>query len=277
MSKIGTCQLTGCVGKLVNAHIIPDALTKPDEGRFWIETGSDQRPLRRWTSWYDNELVTREGEAILAKLDDEGIRVLRAHQLVWSGFKSDPVTFGDWVPLGNSGQGTRIIEGIDGRALRLFLLSILWRAGASRRPEFRQIRISQGKLKLLGGVIKGDLPDRRSLSPIAIVQISSRGERHNFAPRRETKILERNDGRKKIPFFRFFFDGLVVHFHVKPSLRDVTQMGLMEVGRGNKLGVLTIPYELSAQMMRLEGFKDIAGGKWPKELSTLAVANWRKP
>lgn len=277
MGGFGECRLTGNSGKLVDAHIVPDALTKPDEGRFWIESGSDQRPLRRWTSWYDKRLDTREGEAILAKLDDDGIRILREHQLVWSGFKSDPVSFDDWIPLGTAGHGTRVIEGVDASALRLFLLSIFWRAAASKRSEFREIRMPDGKLRLLGGVIRGDLPDRRMLNPIVLTQISTLGERHNFAPRREVKMLEWNKSRRKIPIFRFFFDGLVVHFHVKPSLKDVAGLGLMEVGRSSRLGVITVPYEISAQMERLEGFKSIAERKWPREFSTLLEANWRRP
>jgi hypothetical protein len=75
----GTCRLTGTKGKFVKSHLIPKALTRPEEpGLPLIQGGSGKRARKRWDSWYDSELVTREGEDILSALDDWAIRYLRS-------------------------------------------------------------------------------------------------------------------------------------------------------------------------------------------------------
>jgi hypothetical protein len=184
--------------------------------------------------------------------------------------------FDDWMPMGSSGHGVRVIENVDTAALRIFFLSVLWRAAATRRREFHQVRIPDGKLKLLGRVIRGEIADRKRLHPVVLTQISTIGEHHNFAPQRENKIVKWKKSRRKVPIFRFFFDGLVSHFHVRASLQDDVGLGKLEVGSSEQLGLLTVPYEDSSQNDRLEFFKSIAERNWPTDLSNLVDANWRK-
>lgn len=92
-------KLTGKAGPLVNAHILPKALTSPDvRGRPMVQAG---------------------------------------HRLIWSGWGKDEMML---VP-GTNGIGFRKVEGIDTTQLRLFLLSILWRATMSKMHEFSAIRM----------------------------------------------------------------------------------------------------------------------------------------
>src|SRR5271166_5468519 len=66
--RIGQCKLTMMRGRYVKAHIIPEALTETSwMGQPLTQKGRNGRHIRRWTSWYDNRLVTADGEAILAK------------------------------------------------------------------------------------------------------------------------------------------------------------------------------------------------------------------
>jgi hypothetical protein len=84
---IGVCKLTGSTGELIRSHLIPRALTKPEElGAGLLQAGKGQRPVRRRSSWYDPELVTEEGERFLSALDDWAVEFLRAQKLVWSGW-----------------------------------------------------------------------------------------------------------------------------------------------------------------------------------------------
>jgi hypothetical protein len=51
-----------------------------------LQLGPNQRAKKRWSSWYDPELVTAVGEKYLTDLDTWAIKVLRKHKLVWSGW-----------------------------------------------------------------------------------------------------------------------------------------------------------------------------------------------
>ena len=68
--KTGTCRLAGMRGEFVEAHILPKALTRPERrGAALYQYRSGHRPIRRWTSWYDTNLVTGDGERILEEYD----------------------------------------------------------------------------------------------------------------------------------------------------------------------------------------------------------------
>ena len=65
--RTGMCKLTLTYGKFVKSHIIPEALTETSWGGSPLtQPGPNGRRIRRCTSWYDPQLVTTEGEAILA-------------------------------------------------------------------------------------------------------------------------------------------------------------------------------------------------------------------
>ena len=88
------------------------------------------------SSWYDTALVTSPGEEILRGLDDWAIRELRQHKLIWSSWGTDiELNTADHVqlPLDAMGWGCREIEVSEPARLRLFFLSLLWRAAASSR------------------------------------------------------------------------------------------------------------------------------------------------
>jgi hypothetical protein len=85
--RIGQCKLTMMQGRYVKAHIIPEALTETSwKGRPLTQKGRNGARIRRWTSWYDNRLVTADGEAILAKYDDWAINFFRQKKLIWSSW-----------------------------------------------------------------------------------------------------------------------------------------------------------------------------------------------
>src|SRR5689334_22772129 len=101
MKRIGICKLTGMSGRLVRSHLIPNALTRLSRtGSPFIQGGDGEPPERRWSSWYDTQLVTEEGEEILALLDNWAISTLRAHRLVWSG----------WGPIQTLQEGIAIAD-----------------------------------------------------------------------------------------------------------------------------------------------------------------------
>lgn len=267
--KYGTCALTGTYGKYIKAHILPESLTKPAiPGEHFIQAGQGERPIKRWTSWYDPNLVTSEGERILANYDDWAIAELRRLNLVWSNAYSDHISASsDWNSVGQTGHGVRFVDQIDGDKLRLFLLSILWRAAASKLPELQKIRISQRHLVRIAKMLLNADPHPYYFYPACIIQLSGLGPRHNYTPLPGKK---RFDNNASVRIFRFYLDGLAIHFHRDLDLGDWRSMGDLCVQGSGRIGVITVPYELSHQNEVLEREAQSAEAQWPDILARLS-------
>ena len=269
------CKLTGDHGKFVKAHIIPDALTRPTvPGMHFIQAGENSRPIKRWSSWYDQNLVTLKGEKILAKFDQNGISVLRKHNLIWSGWANN--TFPEpekIIAIDQACKGIRVFDRIEANELRLFFLSILWRASASKLNEFRQIRLSSGQLNKVRKMLLSNDPNPNYVFPICLTQFITTGPRHNHTPLAMNKILSLDDPTRKIPIFRFYFDGLVIHFHRDISISHWRKMGGLCLGANNNLGVITMPYEISMQNEMVEFTKYETEQEYGNLIERLARSN----
>lgn len=267
--KSGVCALTGTYGKYVKAHILPEALTKPSvPGEHFIQSGQNERPIRRWTSWYDPGLVTADGERVLSNYDNWAISELRRLNLVWSSDTRNQICrTSDWHPINDVGHGVRIIEGIDGNKMRLFLLSLLWRAAASRLPELRQIRIPQRHISKIAQMLINANPNPLYFYPSCIIQLTGVGPRHNFTPIPSKKNLE---NRPSVRIFRFYLDGLAIHFHRDISIPAWKSMGDLCVQNSERLGIVTVPFEVSRQNEVLEVQVEQAQNQWGDVLSRLS-------
>jgi len=269
----GVCRLTRKSGQFVNAHIIPKALTKPETpGKPFVESGDGNRPRRRWSSWTDQALVIREGEDIFARLDDSAIVEMRKHALLWSswGPRTSLGALHDEIP--NTGWGVRSLQISDPSSLRLFYLSVLWRASASSRPEFSAIKLppeDEERLRLM--LVAGD-PGDPAFYPISLTQLSTLGPIHNHTPIAQIKksVTFGNEPVRDIPFYRFYFDGLIAHVHAQSKdLGETVQLGPLVLGLEKTLAVSTVTYEKSLQKETLEQIVGAAAAEWPDVLARL--------
>lgn len=205
LKKTGFCQLTGEFGPFQRSHILPKSLTKLSEsGERYREIALNSRPLWRSNSWYDYNLVTERGEKILSKIDDLAIDELRKHKLIWSGFgpkwKNAPTSYYLDEPI-------RKLSGLDTKLLRLFFISLLWRAAASQREEMSDISLPKHVLDTLKIMIVRNQSGEPSFLPMYINQISNIGIHHNRTPINERVII--NDIEWDTT--RFYFEGLICH------------------------------------------------------------------
>jgi len=211
------CALTQKVGRPVKSHIIPLALTRLSRtGEKHLETGIGYGVKKRANSWYDNALVTREGEDILAAIDAIGIDQLRKHKLVWSSWGKDIELKSNDQSHENGIPAHRSIKFDKAECIQLLLLSILWRAAASNRPEFKEIVLERAVLEDLRLKVVAKNPGDFSEYPIQLFQISSLGVIHNRTPLLEVKeIADSNQTPKEtIEYARLYFDGFVAHIHL---------------------------------------------------------------
>lgn len=265
--------MTGQYGTFVRSHLIPKALTRiPPLGVPFIQSGMNSRPVRRFDSWYDDHLVTRRGERILEALDSWAISELRKHKLVWSGWDKDQLQLGliD-TPLAEN-LGVRRVNGIDKEKLRLFFLSILWRAAATDRYEFSDVILSADDLEKLRLMLSNSHVNPLSFYPTQLIQLSTRGENHNFTPIKQEKIIPsfENEPEKHINIFRFYFDGLVVHFH-RHSFDDgyTDSLGPLVVGADDLLYITVVPLEDSFQYANFTRLVLESYSRFPKEMEIL--------
>lgn len=214
--QFGTCALSGEYGQFVKSHLIPRSLTRlSTTGEKHIQFAIGGRGQRVSDSWYDLKLVTQRGEDILSDLDSCGIDELRRLHLVWSGWAGH-ASVGTILGL-NDDVPFRTIRLDDSAPLRLFFLSLLWRAGASKLDAFQHVQLSAAELEDLRKRVWSRSPGSVNDFPIMLHQISTLGPPHNRVPLLEEQRLLGDDGvesEKVATYVRFYFEGLVARIYL---------------------------------------------------------------
>lgn len=187
---------------------------------------------------------------------------MRRNRLVWSGF--GPVTqietdisLSD-INLELVDYGIRKINVDEPEKLRKFFLSLLWRASVSSLPEMREVKLTEDQERQLSDYLVSDSLLALEFFPCWLTQHHQIGFQHNQTPTKGFKNFPKNSISEGagIPIFRFYFDGLIVHFH-QIGQREFEQFSKnpLTVGFSNELFVTCVPWNKSAQ---LENIKAIA-------------------
>lgn len=214
--NVGCRALTGSHGKLVKCHILPQAFTRPavkGEALYQSRRGTGER--RRWSSWYDKNLVTREGEDFLSGIDDAAIKLLRRHQLVWSGWSVFRPHF-EKMALTLPDHGYRKIKITDVSALIRFALSVAWRASASSLPDMAEAKLEMAEENRLKEFVLGEPIVGTSPFPVSLTQLSTVGMTHNQSPMIDEKQVFDIEGSNDqfVKIMRIYLDGLILHVHL---------------------------------------------------------------
>lgn len=254
VDRDGVCQLTGERGRFLKAHIIPRALAPPRQGgEPFAQIGLRQRPSRRRESWYDPKIVTQAGEDILTAYDTFAIREMRRLKLVWGAWGPMlALSTSDYAAIPGTPWGMRRIQFSDPLRMRLFFLSVLWRAAVSEMAVFQEITLRQSDLRRLRRCVRDGSPPPDDLFPITLTQLSTRGVMHNLGPIAQIKEVPLSGGTpRKVPIFRFYFDGLVAHFHRSPTTETIDGLVPMLVGQPGPTTLSTVTFEASWQLLNL--------------------------
>lgn len=255
--EYGICKLTKEYGKFVKSHIIPESLTSPSiKGNYFLQIDESKgRSKKRWTSWYDKRLVCERGENHLSEIDNWAITELRKHKLVWSGWGNRKSI--KYKKIKGVSFGIRVVSGIDKEKLRLFFLSVLWRAASSSLEEFSSIKVSKNELEKLRIMILLKSIKPLSFFPCQLTQLTTKGITHNQSPIQSTipslDSMKNNNAEKDLSVFRFYFDGLVTNIYLNMQLNDydVKKIGGVFVGAEESIIVTAVPFDKSLQINRL--------------------------
>ena len=218
------------------------------------EIGEGIRAKKACTSWYDNKIVTRKGEDILTEYDTSGILELRRNHLVWTSWDNELTLREKITPFSNT-HGIRVIENYDHRSLRLFGLSLLWRACVSEMQGFNSISIPNKDLETIKNMLIKRESQPNYFYPITFTQISSKGKIHNQTPfMDELKLItpSKATGQHSYKIVRFYFDGLIMHIRLTTDETSAKENPMMFIGMDNKLAIPTITYDASFQKENME-------------------------
>jgi len=212
------------------------------------------------------ELVTIEGETLLTNHDTWGIGELRRQKLIWQSWgPMVALSTQDHQRFPNNVHGSRLVRFTDPRRMRLFLLSLLWRAAASRMAEFDEVDLRSSDLRRLRQAVRDGIVPPPDFFPATLTQISTRGVPHNMGPIVRTKPVVGLPGRGVVNrrTYRFYFDGLIVHFHRNGDSGVVDDLLPMLVGEDNSVLISTVTFENSWQWENFQIVVDEAECDFP--------------
>lgn len=230
-SHIGSCKLLNVRRPRVKSHIIPQAFTRRVFPKFpFMEMDGEIRPKRQWSSWYDGELVCDEAEKLFAKWDSYAAKVLADNGLTFRSGKQrilDPHKFIE-------------IDGTHVEQIRLFGLSLLWRAAATKLEAFRDVELIPSNLEILRRMLVNEDAGACTDFPMLLIAHSDGIECAPIGPMSVSNL-------QGVPFFRFFLDGVVAYIGKEPASKSASRFGKWLVGSDPALLLYTMPYEGSWQ------------------------------
>jgi hypothetical protein len=245
MGARGVCALTLEGGVFVRSHILPKALTGIGEGgKKATEHGLGHlRPKRRPPGWYDEALVTKKGEDILARVDNNGIRELRDCGLIWSSENSNSIA--REVLDDSAGTGLARIYSKHPERLRLFFLSLLWRASASRVSSMEHHQLPEDNEERLRELTATENIGAPNEFRIYLTLITGERFPHNHTPIREAMEF----GGRQIMTSRIYLDGLIARLSDRDSSGfPFSESDAFDVGYNQKFSVFTVDGPKSRQL-----------------------------
>lgn len=157
------CKLTGTLGPSVKAHIIPKSFyefsdTNPGPAYILRVDREGSRRNKSPKGEYDSSIVTVEGERLFSEFDDYAARFL--------------IRRGQEITVHHDGETILAISigDYDYRKLKMFFVSLLWRASASKRPFFEKVQLtSAAEEGLRRRIVNGDPGGRDDLPVILAI------------------------------------------------------------------------------------------------------------
>lgn len=213
------CRLCLNTGKLVKAHVIPEAFFREirvgDEIPHLISDTPNNFPKRSPIGIYDKEILCSQCEPKFAQVDNYGVQVLlkRLHELFL------PIT-----------QANRIAafeaKNINQDLLLRFLVATLWRASVSTQGFYR--RIDLGTLEQLARqtILNANSPVPKQFS--AVLSRWTTDENNSFATKGiMDPFPEKIDG---VNSYRFYFGEVVAHIKADthPFPNSLRKLALLE-------------------------------------------------
>ena len=214
----GKCLLTGKVGKMAKAHIIPNSFMQRASDAPFMECSPAARSKKRYSGWYDPRILGSDGEALIAKYDDAAAKCfIENGYTYWR--RRDKI---DINRLSNrfTADETYSVEVKDTRQIRLFALSLLWRAAVSKLDAFSGVNLLPGHVRDIRNRLLTGRPGNHLDYPVYFGVFCDGQELSKIGPFRP-------NGH---PFIRFFLDGVLCYISPRKRLKNASDYGLLLAG-----------------------------------------------
>ncbi len=168
-TKKGMCLLCRKEKDLIKAHIFPEHMYKKlyDSNHRYTEVTTSQESAsskyQRKGLRDDSILCLECDREVLGELDNYAARVL------WGYGKMD-LGLREYYSINDPRVRWKQADNVKSDWMKLFFLSILWRAHVSRLPFFGAVDLGQRHGETVRKIIRGRLPDDRY--PILLLQFS---------------------------------------------------------------------------------------------------------
>jgi hypothetical protein len=235
-----TCKLTGLTGPSVKAHIIPRAFygLYDETGKFreggTVVTLQEGYYLeaRRFEGVYDPEMLISKGESFFSDCDTYAAEFFR------NDFDAKA-----WNPNSSNSDVLTLAAGhFDPYLIRMFCMSVLWRAHTTTQHFFSNVNIGAHEPRLRRMILEKQVGDPQDFSVILYRWLGVPRPWPVMAPY-ELEIGGCN-------FVQFSTEGLV--FAVKVDDKPFPAHGLASVvGGAPELAVLHRPFAVSKSEMEL--------------------------
>lgn len=228
--QAGRCLLTGDFGPMAKSHIIPKAFMRRADVTPFMESDGQSRAIKRQTGWYDTAILGSRGERHISKFDDAAAKCFIDGSYLYRT-RRDPndldIIRGDFHP------GSVIeVENVDTAKIRLFALSLLWRAAVSELSSMQEVKVRAQNIEEIGKRIFSETPGSPRQFAVYFCVFDSGEELPKVAPFRPGAH----------PFYRFFLDGVVAYVCPRKSLVAAPRYGRLLVGTENdRFPMLCLP------------------------------------
>jgi hypothetical protein len=192
------CLLTDTEGKGVKAHIIPKSFYDLDYSQrvplLVITNSDDGYNGTSFVGIYDSGIVTIEGEKVFNEWD------AYAHQLLIRDREQlgKRVSGGDVIALEKSQY--------DYPKLKLFFLSLLWRASVSTQRFFRRVNVGPFEPTLREAILRGDPGDIDFFSTTLACFVDM--------PTRAAILDPFRERYERVSYYRFFLGNYIAYIKV---------------------------------------------------------------
>ena len=191
------CKLCGKDKKLVRAHVIPKSLWKPLFNDEQTPQTNSAAPIfnekKPSVGVYDTGILCAQCESIFSPWDDYAQKLLLA----------DPTE--DQYVIKNGRKIAYIESTIDYAKLKLFFISLLWKAAVSNHYFFSKVNVGSFEPQLRRMILKGD-PGNPDTFAIILAKCEDRLGQIVLNPQPE--------GWSEINYYRFFVAGYMVYIKV---------------------------------------------------------------
>lgn len=211
--KIGSCKLCKNERELKNSHIIPEFMYTPlydKKHRFDMLSNHETLRTKNLQKGIREYLLCEQCEVVLSKYERYVSQILSGQNHI----------------AHQRNGGLVHLDGVDYKKLRLFGLSVLWRASVSSLPIFKQVKLGPHEEKIRH-MILGEDPGKPNKYPFILAIVEHQDEV-------QTRLIiqptwTRSEGHYA---YRFVMGGLVwifiVSSHQPPSV--ISQTAVSEEG-----------------------------------------------